>query len=227
MYKVREKSDGTEKERGGAKPSARLSDLRWIRTRWKGLEEDTCLVYKEREGSTACFRAKDIIHVCVVAEVTTAWVGVDGAMDKCVLAGEGAAAVAGDVVVGVSAVFEGVSSSEVVVGEASCTGCVKLPVTGLPALPSRFLNSIWSPQRVSGDRYVMVYSCSTQETLKVSLTHACGYLGLALATANSFWLPALGPVVVISMTTLSTLIPVVRPIVPSELETAARTSTEL
>ena len=97
----------------------------------------------------------------------------------------------------------------------------------LPALPSRFLNSIWSPQRVSGDRYVMVYSCSMQETLKVSLTHSCGYLGLALATANSFWLPALGPVVVISMTTLSTLTPVVRPIVPSELEPAARTSTEL
>ena len=95
MYKVRNEEDGSERKGGGAKPSARLSDLRWIRTRWKGLEEDTCLVYKEREGSTACFRAKNIIHVCVVAEVTTAWVGVDGAMDKCVLAGEGAAAESG------------------------------------------------------------------------------------------------------------------------------------
>ena len=88
------KEDGSEDKRGGAKPSARLSDLRWIRTRWKGLEEDTSLVYKEREGSTACFRAKDVIHMCVVAEVTTAWVGVDRAMDECVLASERAAAVA-------------------------------------------------------------------------------------------------------------------------------------
>ena len=125
-----------KRKRGGAKPSARLSDLRWIRTRWKGLEEDTSLVYKEREGSTACFRAKDIIHMSVVAEVTTSWVGVDGAMDECVLAGERAAAVAGDVVVGVGAVFEGVTGSEVVVGKASCTGCVQLPVTVVVLLPS-------------------------------------------------------------------------------------------
>ena len=163
MYKVRNEEDGSEKERGGAKPSARLSDLRWIRTRWKGLEEDTSLVYKEREGSTACFRAKDIIHVCVVAEVTTAWVGVDGAMDKCVLAGEGAAAVAGDVVVGVSAVFEGVSSSEVVVGEASCTGCVKLPVTVMVLLPS--INSDeegrWVEGVVPGPGYAGHWSVST------------------------------------------------------------------
>ena len=135
MYKV-QKENGSEKERGGAKPSARLSDLRWIRARWEGLEEDTSLVYKERKGSTACFRAKDVVHVCVVAEVTTAWVGVDGAMDECVLASEGAAAVAGNVVVGVGVVFEGVTGSEVVVGEASCTGCVQLPVTVVVLLPS-------------------------------------------------------------------------------------------
>ena len=130
------KEDGSEDKRGGAKPSARLSDLRWIRTRWKGLEEDTSLVYKEREGSTACFRAKDVVHVCVVTEVSSAWVCVDGAMDKCVLAGEGAAALAGDVVVGVGAVFEGVTGSEVVVGKAACTGCVQLPVPVVVLLPS-------------------------------------------------------------------------------------------
>ena len=103
--------------------------------RWKGLEEDISLIYKERKHSTACFRAKDVVHVCVVAEVATAWLGVDGAMDECVLAGEGAAALAGDVVVGVGAVFEGVSGSEVVVGEASCTGCVQLPMTVMVLLP--------------------------------------------------------------------------------------------
>ena len=42
---------------------------------------------------------------------------------------------AGDVVVGVSAVFEGVSGSEVVVGEATCTGGVQLPVTVVVLLP--------------------------------------------------------------------------------------------
>ena len=88
MCKDRDKKIGSENKRGGAKPSARLSDLRWIRTRWKGLEEDTSLVYEERKGSTASFRAKDVIHVCVVAEVASAWVGVDGAMDEGVLAGE-------------------------------------------------------------------------------------------------------------------------------------------
>ena len=50
-------------------------------------------------------------------------------MDECVLASEGAAALAGNVVVGVGAVFEGVTGSEIVVGEAAGTGCVKLPVT--------------------------------------------------------------------------------------------------
>ena len=119
-----------------AKPSARLSDLRWIRTRWKGLEEDTSLVYEERKGSTASFRAEDIIHVCVVAKVTSAWLGVDRTMDECVLAGEGAAALAGNVVIGVGAVFEGVTGSEVVVGEATCTGGVQLPVTVVILLPS-------------------------------------------------------------------------------------------
>ena len=89
MYKVRQDEIRIRKEkRGGAKPSARLSDLRWIRTRWEGLEEDTCFVYKERERSTACFCAKDIVHMCVVAEVTSAWLCVDGTMDECVLAGE-------------------------------------------------------------------------------------------------------------------------------------------
>ena len=125
VYKVRNENKTDQKnKRGRAKPPARLSDLWWIGTRGKGLEEDTSLVYKEHEGSTACFRAKDIIHMCVVAEVATAWLVVDGAMDKCVLASEGAAAVAGDVVVGVGAVFEGVSGGEVVVGEAACAGGV-------------------------------------------------------------------------------------------------------
>ena len=64
-------------KRGGAKPSARLSDLRWIRTRGEGFEEDTCLVYKERKSSTAGFRAKDVVHMCVVAEVASAGMGVD------------------------------------------------------------------------------------------------------------------------------------------------------
>ena len=95
---------------------------------WKGLEGDTCLIYKEHKGSTACFCAKDIVHVCEVAEVMTAWLGVDGAMDKCVLAGERAAALAGDVVIGISAVFEGVTSSEVQVGKTAYTGCVQLSV---------------------------------------------------------------------------------------------------
>ena len=50
-------------------------------------------------------------------------------MDECMLAGKGAAALAGYVVVGVGAVFEGVTGSEVVVGEATCTSGVQLPVT--------------------------------------------------------------------------------------------------
>ena len=143
IYKARNEKTEQKKKRGGAKPSARLSDLRWIRTRWKGLEEDTSLVYKERKGSTACFRAKDVIHVCVVAEMTSAWVGVYGAMDEGVLAGKGASALAGDVVVGVSAVFEGVTGCEVVVGEAACTGCVQLPVTVLVLLPSVNSDEKW------------------------------------------------------------------------------------
>ena len=57
-------------------------------------------------------------------------------MDECVLAGKRAAALTGNVVVGVGAVFEGVSGSEVVVGEATCTGCVQLPVTVMVLLPS-------------------------------------------------------------------------------------------
>ena len=81
--------------------------------------------------------------MCVVAEVTSAWVGVDGAMDEGVLAGKGAAALAGDVVVGVGAVFEGVSGSEVVVGEAACTGCVQLPVTVMILLPSVNSDEEW------------------------------------------------------------------------------------
>ena len=136
IYKVQYEKTDQKRKRGGAKPSARLSDLRWIRTWWKGLEEDTCLVYKECERSTACFRAKDVIHVCIVAEMMSAWVGVDGAMDEGVLAGEGAAALAGNVVVGMGAVFEGVTGSEVVVGEAACTGGVQLPVTVVVFLPS-------------------------------------------------------------------------------------------
>ena len=103
---------------------------------WKGLEEDISLIYKEHKHPTACFRAKDVVHVCVVAEMTTAWVYVDGAMDECVLAGEGAAALAGNVVVGVCAVFEGVTGSEVVVGEAMCTDCVQLLVMVVVLLPS-------------------------------------------------------------------------------------------
>ena len=157
------KKTDQKKKRGGAKPSARLSDLRWIRTRWKGLEEDTSLVYKEREGSAACFHAKDVIHVCVVAEVTTAWVGVDGAMDECVLTSERAAALAGDVVVGVGAMFDGVAGSEVVVGETSCTGCVQLLVAVMVLLPS--VNS--DEKRggvegvVPGPRYAGHWSVST------------------------------------------------------------------
>ena len=163
VYKVRNEKDGSENKRGGAKPSARLSDLRWIRTWWKGLEEDTCLVYKERKGSPACFRAKDVVHVCVVAEVTSAWLGVYGTVDECVLAGEGAAALAGDVVVGVSAVFEGVTGGEVVVGEASCSGCVQLPVTVVVLLPS--VNSDekrgWVEGVVPGPGYAGHWSVST------------------------------------------------------------------
>ena len=163
MCKVRDEKDGSENKRGGAKPSARLSDLRWIRTRWKGLEEDTSLVYEERKGSTASFRAKYVVHVCVVAEMTSAWVGVDGAMDEGVLAGEGAAALAGDVVVGVCAVFEGVAGSEVVVGEAACTGCVQLPVAVVVLLPC--VNSDeergWVEGVVPRPRYAGHWSVST------------------------------------------------------------------
>ena len=43
---------------------------------------------------------------------------------------------AGYVVVGISAVFEGVTGGEVVVGEAACTGSVELPVTVVVLLPS-------------------------------------------------------------------------------------------
>ena len=74
--------------------------------------------------------------MCVVAEVTSAWDGVDRTVDKCVLAGKGAAALAGNVVVGVGAVFEGVSGGEVVMGEAACAGSVELPVTVVILLPS-------------------------------------------------------------------------------------------
>ena len=166
MYKVRNESKTDQKKkRGGAKPSARLSDLRWIRTRWKRLEEDTSLVYKERERSTACFRAKDVVHVCVVAEVTSAWVVVDGAMDECVLAGERATALAGDVVVGVGAVFEGVSGSKVVVGEAACTGGVQLPVTVVILLPS--INSDEKMGVVPGPGYAGHWSVSTKPNIVV------------------------------------------------------------
>ena len=163
MYKVRDKRTDQKKERGRAKPLARLSDLRWIRARWKGLEEDTCLIYKEREGSTACFRAKDVVHMCVVAKVTSAWVGVDGTMDKCVLVSERVAAVAGDVVVGVGAVFEGVTGCEVVVGKAACTGGVQLPVAVVVLLPS--VNSDeeggWVEGVVPGPGYAGHWSVST------------------------------------------------------------------
>ena len=54
------KGSDQKNKRGRAKPSARLSDLRWIRTQWEGLEEDTSLVYKERERSTALLRSKDL-----------------------------------------------------------------------------------------------------------------------------------------------------------------------
>ena len=74
--------------------------------------------------------------MCIVAEVASAWEGVDRTVDECVLASERAAALAGDVVVGVSVVFEGVPGSEVVVGEAACTGCVHLPVMVMVFLPS-------------------------------------------------------------------------------------------
>ena len=73
--------------------------------------------------------------MCVVAKVALAWESVDGAMDECMLASEGAAALAGDVVVGMGAVFEGVSGSEVVVGKATCTSCVQLLVTVVVLLP--------------------------------------------------------------------------------------------
>ena len=101
--------------------------------------------------------------MCVVAEVTSAWVGVDGAMDECVLTGERAAALAGDVVVGVGAVFEGVTGSEVVVGEAACTGCVQLPVTVMVLLPS--VNSDkkrgWVEGVIPGPGYAGHWSMST------------------------------------------------------------------
>ena len=58
---IKSEIKGQKRKRGGAKPSARLSDLRWIRTRWEGLEEDTSLVYKEREGSAACFRFCSVV----------------------------------------------------------------------------------------------------------------------------------------------------------------------
>ena len=134
------KNNGQKTKRGGAKPSAMLSDLRWIRTRRKWLEEDTRLVNKEREGSTASFCAKNVVHVCVIAEVASAWVCVHGALGEDVFACESATALACDVVVGEGAVFEGVTGSEVVVGEASGPGGVELPVESLP-LPHPFHSS--------------------------------------------------------------------------------------
>ena len=88
MYKVRDET--SDQKIKGAEPSRRLgfSDLRWVRTRWKGLEEDTSLVYEERKGSAACFCAKYVVHVCVVAKVTSAWDGVGRTMDECMLAGK-------------------------------------------------------------------------------------------------------------------------------------------
>ena len=107
------KNNGQKNKRGGAKPSAMLSDLRWIRTRRKWLEEDTRLINKEREGSTASFCAKNVVHVCVIAEVASAWVCVHGALGEDMFACESATALACDVVVGEGAVFEGVHQESV------------------------------------------------------------------------------------------------------------------
>ena len=53
----------------------------------------------------------------MVAEVTTAWDGVNGALGEGVFTGERASTRTSDVVVGEGAVFEGVTGGEVVVSE--------------------------------------------------------------------------------------------------------------
>ena len=74
---------------------------------------------------------------------------------------------AGDVVVGVSAVFEGVTGSEVVMGEATCTGCVQLPVTVMVLLPSVDSDEKRGGVKgvVPGPGYAGHWSVSTDEEL--------------------------------------------------------------
>ena len=86
--------------------------------------------------------------------MTTAWVRVDGAQGEDMFPCEGMSALACDVVVGIGAVFEGVTSGEVVMGETLGSGSVQLPMAVMVFLPSinadekRGCNWSMSPSRV-------------------------------------------------------------------------------
>ena len=92
------------------------------------------------------------------------WVTLGEDVFACEL--EGATTWAGDIVVGVCAVFEGVSGGEVVVGEASCTGCVELSMMVMVLLPSINSNEKgWVEGVVPGPRNAGHWSVSTMRVV--------------------------------------------------------------